>query len=47
MIAVVGVLGVLTYLPLRGRISRVHGMTGERDAAPASSAGVGTDEASR
>ncbi|HEV2092694.1 MAG TPA: amino acid permease [Rubrobacter sp.] len=47
MIAVVGVLGVLTYLPLRERISRVHDTAGERDAAPASTAGDKTDEASR
>lgn len=47
MIAVVGVLGVLTYLPLRERISHVHETTGERDAAPASTAGVSTDEAPR
>jgi heme A synthase len=47
MIAVVGVLGVLTYLPLRERISHVHETTGERDAAPATTAGTGMDEAPR
>jgi amino acid transporter len=47
MIAVVGLLGLLAYLPLRERISHVHETTHERDAVPAPTAGARTDEAPR